>query len=279
MQFAYRKALMGAASLVIVSGFTASAQAQDQDWTGFYAGGHVGGMPQLDEDDETLLFDTDLNGEYGDTVRTMAGDDAFSPGFCGGGALGATPGAGCDEDEFGVEAGVRLGYDRQFGPIVIGGLVEGSAVSIEDSVTGYSTTPASYTATRDLDYLAAVRLRAGYAFGPNLAYATGGYAWGKLDQKFVTSNGANSFAQNDVDDADGWQLGGGVERKVADNLSIGLEYLYTRLEPDAYNVRVGQGSAPDTNPFLLVNEAGTDLTRSNEDFDVQSVRLTAAYRF
>lgn len=275
----YRKALMSAVSFAVMSGAAFSAQAQDQDWTGFYAGGFIGGMPQLDEDDETLLFDTDLNGEYGDTVRTGAGADAFSPGFCGGTALGVTPAAGCDKDEYGVEAGLRMGYDRQFGSFVVGGLIEGSAVSIKDSVSGYSTTPAFYTATRDLDYLAAARLRAGYAFGPNLAYVTGGYAWGKIDQKFTTSNGANSFTQNDVDDADGWQLGGGVERKVAQNLSVGLEYVYTRLEPDTYNVRVGPGSAPDTNPFLLVNENGTDLTRSNEDFDVHAVRLTAAYRF
>jgi outer membrane immunogenic protein len=84
------------------------------DWSGAYVGGHLGYAFQDDDDDERLVFDTDLNGAYGDTVATSAGADAFSPGFCGGFAQGTTPGAGCEDDEDGVDVGLRAGYDYQF---------------------------------------------------------------------------------------------------------------------------------------------------------------------
>ena len=49
---------------------------------------------------------------------------AFSPGFCGGIAMGAQPSAGCTEDEERYRLGVRIGYDRQMGRVVVGALVE-----------------------------------------------------------------------------------------------------------------------------------------------------------
>ena len=63
----------------------ALAQDMDGDWAGFYLGGSVGANLPSDQSDRGVTFDTDRNGQYGDTVRTGAGADAFSPGFCGGG--------------------------------------------------------------------------------------------------------------------------------------------------------------------------------------------------
>ena len=39
-----------------------------------------------------VVFDTNRDGTYGDTVRTIANVDAFSPGFCGGAAMIADDG-------------------------------------------------------------------------------------------------------------------------------------------------------------------------------------------
>jgi opacity protein-like surface antigen len=80
------------------------------------------------------------------------------------------------------------------------------------------------------------------------------------------------------DQADGYQVGGGVEHKVTDQVSLGLEYLYTKLQDDGFRVRAA-GPAPATNPFILGNAAGTDFRRSEEDFGVHQVRVTASYRF
>ena len=80
--------------------------------------------------------------------------------------------------------------------------------------------------------------------------ATAGAAKAKVENSFRTTNGANSFTETvNEDDADGYQLGAGVEWKLAPNLSLTGEYLYSNLQPGDYVVRVGQGTAPATNPF------------------------------
>lgn len=67
----------------------------------------------------------------------------------------------------------------------------------------------------DIDYLASLRGRLGYAFGRTLLYGTGGVAFAGFDN-----------AAFEDDNATGWVAGGGIETKVRDNLSLGLEALY-----------------------------------------------------
>ncbi len=257
------------------------AQAQSQDWSGPYIGLYGAGTQTNDQDDERLRFDRNLDGNFGDPVRTTAGADAFSPGSCGGAAINGVAANGCDDDATGAQGGVIAGYDFQFGPFVVGGVVDYSAVDAEDSVTSFSTTPASYTFSRKLDNLAAIRARLGYAVGPALFYGTGGAATGEISNRFYTSNTANSFTvRTDDDQADGYQAGGGVEYRLAPNLSVTGEYLYTSLDAPDYVIRVGQGSAPATNPFVLApNTVGTDMNRSNGRFGLHAVRIGMNYRF
>lgn len=253
-----------------------AVHAQAADWRGAYIGAQAGASNSAD-DSGTILFDTNLDGIAADTVRTAAGANAFSPGFCDGAARSATPGD-CRDDDTGFELGVRAGYDWQFGNIVVGVLGEASHTTLNQSVSAFSTTPAFYTMERELNSLVAVRARAGVAFGQNLVYATGGYAHGEIENKFFTSNAVNTFVSRGDDSASGYQLGGGFERQLTGDVSLGLEYIYTRLEADDARVRA-QGPAPATNPFILTNAAGTDFRRSEDDFNIHSVRVTAAYRF
>lgn len=277
----------GAVAFLTTAG-AASAQSSmwgytPSTWTGPYVGIFGGGTMENGDEDETLRFDRNLDGNFGDTVTlaTPAGANAFSPGFCDGQAFTNTAAQGCDDDSNGVQAGIRAGYDYQFGSFVVGGVVDYSVVDQEDSVTGFSTTPANYTFTRKLEQLGTARLRAGYAYGPVLAYVTGGYAVGKIENRFQTSNGANSFtATTDDDKAEGYQAGGGLEWALAPHLSATVEYLYTSLDAGDYNIRVGPGTAPATNPFILApNTTGTDMTRSNGKFGVHAVNLGMSYRF
>lgn len=282
--------LSGAAAALLLAGVAAPAMAQSvlpnwdarPNWTGAYVGIYGGATVTNDDEDERLGFDRNLDGRYGDTVATAAGANAFSPGSCGGMAMGVTPQAGCDGDSDGAEAGVRAGYDFQFGSFVVGAVAEYSGITgAEDSVTSYSTTPANYVFSRKLENLAAARARVGYAYGPALVYATGGVARGDVVNRFYTSNTANSFtARINDDEADGYQAGGGVEYMLAPNFSVTGEYMYTSLEAPDYVVRVGQGTAPATNPFILPpNTAGTDMIRSNGRFGLHAVRLGMNYRF
>jgi outer membrane immunogenic protein len=257
------------------------AFAQSGDWTGGYVGGHAGVVMDPDDDSDRFLFDTNLDGTFDDTVRTGAGADAFSPGACDGVAQGPTPADGCIGNNGGADWGVRAGYDWQRGAWVFGVVGEIGMNDVRDAMTSFSTTPASYTAVRKIDSLAALRARIGVAFGAdneNLVYATGGYAWVQVENAFFTSNGVNTFTDNGDSDASGAQFGAGYERRFGDAWSFGIEYLTTRLDDDEYRVRAA-GPAPATNPFILANPDGTDFRRSDDDFDFDSVRVTVAYRF
>lgn len=277
------KTIPTAALALLLAGVSAPALAQSapEDFSGPYIGIFGGYLMENGEDDERLLFDRNFDGNFNDTVVTADGPDAFAPGSCGGTANGPAAAAGCDDDNYGVEAGVRLGWDVRFGDFVVGALGEYSQGQAEDSVTSFSSTPANYTFSRNLEYLAAARLRLGYVAGPALLYATGGYAAGEVSNRFFSSNSTNSFtASVEDDEADGYQAGGGVEYSLAPNLTLTGEYLYTALEPGDFVVRVGPGTSPFFNPFILPpNTAGTDTIRSSDEFNIHSFRIGMNYRF
>lgn len=251
-----------------------------QDWTGGYVGAFIGTQSDPDDDD-TVLFDTNLDGQFGDTVNTAAGVNAFSPGFCDGVAQDRTPGAGCADNSGGGDYGLRAGYDWDMGGFVWGVLGEYSNNDQRDAVSAFSTTPARYALLRKVDDVLALRLRGGFAVagGDGLFYATAGYAQANVENFFFTSNGANAFTTSGDSDADGWQAGLGYEHRFTDNFSLGLEYLFTSLDDDEFRVRAAPGTAPATNPFLIVNPAGTDFARSDDEIELNSLRLTANWRF
>ena len=261
---------------------TAATSVAAQDWTGGYVGLHLGQAQDPDDSgSDRFLFDTNLDNNFNDTVNTAAGANAFGPGFCNGAAQTATPGGGCSANEGGADWGVRAGYDWQTGNFVYGVVGEYAMNDVRDAVSAFSTTPAYYTMYRKVDGMFALRGRAGFVFGDgdNLLYATAGWVHAKVETGFATSNGANSFSNNGGDNVDGQQYGLGYERRFADNFTVGLEYLLTDIDDDGYRVQVGPGTAPATNPFLIVNPAGTELRRSDTDFSFDSLRLTASYRF
>lgn len=266
--------------LLLVAGATpAFAQSDDWNWTGVYAGVSGGYRFQPSDGKETVRFDTNLDGDFGDTVATAANPtgNAFSPGFCGGAAKGTAPTAGCKNDEDGVDVGFHLGYDAQFGAVVVGVVGEYARTSITDSVSAFSVTPARYTLTRKLKDNAGLRVRAGVTTGRALFYATGGGAWGKVRNSFSTSNTSNSFTTSGNSDAWGWKVGGGGEYRFSKSMSLGVQYLYTSLKDDDYRVRAAGGAA--NNPFVRVNAQGTDFRRSGKRFTSSVVAATINFRF
>lgn len=103
--------------------------------------------------------------------------------------------------------GMHLGYNYQIGSTVLG--VEGDYTGswMEDGVL-------------DVDYLASIRARAGYAFGNALLYGTIGYAW------------ADASTLGGSADVDGLVLGAGLDYKFAQNWSARVEGLQYWLEPE-----------------------------------------------
>lgn len=231
-------------------------------WTGFYAGVQ-GGYAFGENDDNSVLFDTDLDGGFGDTVLTAGLVDAFGPGF--------------DSDfDDGFTGGGRLGYDWQFDRFVLGVVGDINYTDIGDTVTANSITPAFYTFDRELNFLASGRLRGGVTLDRFLVYATGGFAYGNFDYSFSTSSGSIlSNVSKPDEDAWGYTVGGGVEALVTSNISVGLEYLYTDLDVDTQSVRF----ASPPGPFSLVNPAGTDFRPEDDEFDFHTIRGVVTYRF
>ena len=257
------------------------ATAQDSgSWTGAYAGGRIGYNAMPNRNSETVLFDRNLDGTFGDTITTAAGANAFSTGFCGGAAT-STANTACAADKDGVEWAIHLGYDYQTeGGLVIGLVGDYGQARGRDSVAAFSTTPAQYTLTRRLRDNYSLRARAGFAAGDTLFYGTGGIAWGKIRNSFVTSNTVNAFTNTGNDTARGYRLGAGVEHRFGPAFSIGAQYLYTRYNDGDYRVRAANsGTTAATNPFLLGNPAGTDFRRSATRLTTSGIGLTGNFRF
>ena len=274
---------LASASFLAVT-FAASpvfAQEAPTSFDGLYVSGAVS-LDGIDSGAKGLEFDTNRDGSFGDTVSTVLGANAFSPGFCTGSANGNNAGAGCTGDEQEIGYAVRVGFDKRFGSLVGGLLIEGARSRATDFESAFSSTPASYTFAREIDYSFAARGRVGISpgNGRGLFYATGGVAYADIDRAFTTSNTVNTFTLNeDGDDMVwGYQGGGGAELLIAGGLTLGLEYLYSRYKDDQPFVAVGAGTAPATNPFLL-NGGGTNLRPADRHIDLHSFRVTAGLQF
>lgn len=257
-----------------------AASAQDlnttsTNWTGPYIGGQLGYSWQPPSSDEAISFDRNRDGTFGDAFPN------FSPGFCGGSPTSRSPATGCNKDNDATVWKVHLGYDLQFGETsgpVIGAVVEYGRAYLYDSVTAFSTTPASYTFKAKLKENGSIRARGGYALNTGtLIYGTGGFAIGKIENSFSTTNGVNTFTPNDGSkNAKGYNYGGGIEQKVGP-VSIGVLYLFTVLDNDDYRVAVTGG--PVGGPFTVVSGTGTDFRRGFSKFAYHSLMATASYRF
>jgi opacity protein-like surface antigen len=256
-----------------------STSAHAQSWTGSYVALSAGSS-KVSSHNNGLTFDTNQDGSYGDTVHTFTGADYFAPGFCAGAAQGQTPSAGCRKDSQKGDVGIRAGYDWQTGHLVYGALVDVTSLKLRDSVSGFSTAPDSYTFTRELKTLTAVRGRIGWGETKWLVYATAGFASADMDRSFATTNALNHFTALRTRTSNGLQLGVGGEWRFMRNWTVGVEYLGTSLR-DNGPVILAQGSANTfaSNPFLIANGEGTSIRRSDDRLKFGTVSVTVSYRF
>lgn len=175
--------------------------------------------------------------KHGDIPSTSFGWSGFYIGAHGGIAAGDSgygvgPAGGPPLVTFGVTAGGGLvggqaGYNWQFGNFVVGGVADIAWSGYQANLSGAIVpVPIGFAATSNLNYLATLRARAGYAFDRTLVYATSGLAYGSTTQT-LTALGATLFTatQSRV----GWTLGAGFEHAITDRLTVGGEYAYVDL--------------------------------------------------
>lgn len=261
-----------------------AAHAQDTGdrathFDGPYVSVAVGATAQPNDGGDSLRFDSNNNGTYGDQVTTIAGTNAFSPGFCHG--YYTSPAYGdCRQDRNRPDYAARIGYDRRMGDFVPGILLEVNTNDTRDATSAFSTTPAAYRISRGVDYAVSLRGRLGFTPGGGaLFYFTGGPSYARMKHIFATTNTVNQFTPRR---SGAWvwggQVGGGTEVMVTSRVSLGLEYLYNHYRDKKYSVAVTQGTAPATNPFILAG-GQTNIKVSDPNYNYHSMRATLSYHF
>jgi outer membrane immunogenic protein len=228
------------------------------DWTGFYVG-VFGGAAFNPATPGVIEIDEDLDGDFDEALAgPLLG--AFGPNFNGANDAGAL-------------AGIEVGYDWQMDKFVVGGIIDIAYADYDDRQQAFSATPASYSADRDLDMLATVRVRGGYLVTDDLlAYVHGGLAVGDVGYSFNSTN-PNGVSRGGADMDVGYQVGAGLEARVTENVSVGIEYAYTNLGGDDFTTRFDNG------PFAAVNPEGADLRGTDDIFDFHTVKASVKYRF
>ena len=161
----------------------------------------------------------------------------------------------------------------QTGPWVFGAEFQMSWTGMDGSSTGPAftgTSGDSITLGADINWLATLTGRVGYAWSNWLWYVKGGIAW--VDEELtrsalISGQGTVSFpAFNDT--RTGWTVGIGAEYGWTPNWSIKLEYNYLDFGSEVYH-RVGTASLT-TDTF----EVFTDI-----DQQIHLVKLGINYRF
>jgi outer membrane immunogenic protein len=176
------------------------------DWTGLYAGGHVGYA--WDSRDATI----------------------FSP-------AGAALASGSTSAN-GIMGGGQIGYNFQVTPSWVLGLeADASGASLNSTAVGASGFGAR---ENKINAFGTVRGRLGYAWDRFLVYGTAGYAWANQEmirtQQIGTINGAPPGTVESASGvASGWTAGGGVEWAITPNWSFRAEYLHLDFASQSFS--------------------------------------------
>jgi outer membrane immunogenic protein len=188
------------------------------------------------------------------------------------GALGVD--AFQDGTDVGFTGGVHVGYDYQINNLILGGVVDFNYIDSDRSVGIAVGGDELYSADVDLNYFGTVRGKVGVAYDRVALYATGGLAYGDTDadvngvDDVVAALGATGASTSTDTDDIGYTVGAGVDFLATQNLSFGLEYLYTDL-----------GEAKTTTTYTGVPGVGDFSVDTKTDVDFHTVMAKASYRF
>jgi outer membrane immunogenic protein len=221
-----------------------------QNWTGFYIGLHAGWG-------------------WTDGTATIANVNTVAPGASG------NPVA-FDVSSKGPALGGQVGYNFQLGSNWVIG-IEGdmSGTHMRGAASGPITIGAppgpfgTAAAAQDVDWLASLRGRIGYTWGPGMIYLTGGGAWTGLSHSgnYTTLAGPPASSLTTTRTEAGWVIGGGYEHLFAQNWTARLEYLYYTFDGAVFT------------PPSLFAVAGLTPTYTTPDLDIHVVRMGLNYKF
>jgi len=215
--------LVGSAAAASADGYIARSGETccRYSWTGFYLGVNAGVL-----------------GERASHTLTPGGL-FLGPGFAADNPL-RTPNG--DLDDTSITGGVQAGYNRQMGMLVIGveGDFNGAWSRPSDAATVGLSAPLSGTLTHrvdaQLDWFGTLRARLGITDARWLVYATGGWAFGRVESStFVQfSLAGDTYSSSFSDTLSGWVAGGGIEYALHDNWTVKGEVLWMDLGKISY---------------------------------------------
>ena len=214
------------------------------DWTGFYVGGHVG-----------------LS--WGRGTSTLSNPNPISVG-----------------DSFGsLYGGLQAGYNYVLpSRLLLGAEADITFPNFQTGADGLIFTGGTVqgtTVTDQIDYIATLRGRFGYAFDRWLIYGTGGFAWSQA--RFGETPGVASSEDLILLTRTGWTLGLGAEVAIAPDWTARIEYLYDRFGTVAGVFPSGTGyrSVFDINTLrfglnykLGVADAGTPANAGSDPWPI-----------
>ncbi|MEM8971001.1 MAG: outer membrane beta-barrel protein [Pseudomonadota bacterium] len=286
-------------SLITVVGLSAfvalPSQANDRrgyNWTGLYFGVHAGlgtgnveqssDLNGLKVEDDPPKKDKPSTGPLGGPV---ASGQTSVPDF--------TPDRTTVEGAFQTEAdlsgglvGGYLGYNYQFGNLVFGVDASLSASDLEgSSVTpvGVSTRVSGFldgssgqkafvrskeetidaAATYNIDNLAIIAGRLGYAWGHTMVFAKAGVAFADVETSLTVGNrGVLESDERHI----GFALGGGFEHAITNNLVVKFEYVHVNLGEEQHDTES--------------NVDGLNLSAASEiDVKIDTFTMGLSYKF
>jgi len=146
--------------------------------------------------------------------------------YIGGHVGGAFPG----DNSFGGNdarflGGVQGGFDYQFASNWVVG-AEAQYSWLGGNSGGGVVFPGGTLVTGNTDQLGSATARLGYAFGPALLYAKGGYAWRGNNNIGVSVGGLPTAFTTSGNQRDGYTVGAGLEYLFAPNWSVKGEYQF-----------------------------------------------------
>lgn len=172
-------------------------------WTGFYVGASAGLVTQHTRD-------TDLDG-----IPILNG---------------IIPGSNYGITGSGFIGGVNAGYNLQFAPNWVLGIeadISGTSLNNTESIIGFSGCRFAFKSK--LSTLGTVRGRIGYAFDRALLYATGGLAYGRIENSVTNDSGEPGQYFQSKEWKTGWTAGGGLEYAFTNKWTARIEGLYVDL--------------------------------------------------
>jgi outer membrane immunogenic protein len=189
------------------------------DWTGFYVGGQLGGA----------WSDIDWTQDVANYFNTL-----------GPTVVGTSSGFNAS----GVEGGILGGYNYQMDHWVVG--LELAATATDLARTRASPFfPALDSFSTEVNWLATVAGRVGYAWDRWLVYGRGGWTGG--DVELTLRDVTNGTTASKDTWANGWTIGAGSEYMICPGIALGLSYDYVELNLDGETITcptcgVGRGA-------------------------------------